>query len=348
MAHRALFNPFVRSSIANCLPISLRPLIGGQKGQKDGHSMAQGLHSMKEGLSLRVPEPLPIHEKDAELAEETITTQKTCRLLYYGPAESGKRANLRHIHQSIPPEHLLVLANEDPERQIAFRVTHGNDGDWHVLVQAVDSGQEHYRETGSPERAPFDGVVFVVDSRLEQLDQSLAAFESLKTYLDTYGLDLTEVPVVIQYNNRNKADIMPVDRMESLLNPWGLLSFPANAVKGEGVRETLKSVLGLTVSHLNENSGGPTRSTEFEIAVPVDNSATATDKESENSGLGIDYGPPIPGTEIQDSTKALSDAIFEELRPPVVIPVKIPRRLFSGDGPINILLEIEIDDNSSF
>ncbi|MCK9995315.1 MAG: hypothetical protein KAH56_03430 [Candidatus Krumholzibacteria bacterium] len=282
------------------------------------------------------------------MAEEMITSQKTCRLLYYGPAESGKRANLRHIHQSIPPEHLLALANEDPERQIAFRVTHGNDGDWQVLVQAVDSGQEHYRAAATPERAPFDGIVFVVDSRLEQLDQSLAAFESLKTYLDTYGLDLTEVPVVIQYNNRDKSDILPVDRMESLLNPWGLLSFPANAVKGEGVRETLKSVLGLTVTHLNDKPEDSTRSTEFEIAVSQDNSATATDMESDKSGLGIDYGPPIPGTEIQDSTKALSDAIFEELRPPVVIPVKIPRRLFSGDGPIKILLEIEIDDSSTF
>ncbi len=282
------------------------------------------------------------------MAEETLTSQKTCRLLYYGPAESGKRANLRHIHQSIPPEHLLVLENQDPERQIAFRVTHGNDGDWHVLVQSLDSGQEKFRAEGAAEQAPFDGVVFVVDSGLDQLDQSLAAFESLKTYLDNYGLDLTEIPVVIQYNNRDRTEILPIDRMESLLNPWGLLSFPANAVKGEGVRETLKSVLGLTVTHLNEKPQDPTRSAEFEITISRDNSEGALDIESDSTGLGIDYGPPIPGTEIEASTKALSDAIFEELRPPVVIPVKIPRRLFSGDGPIKILLEIEIDDNSNF
>ena len=282
------------------------------------------------------------------MAEETLTSQKTCRLLYYGPADSGKRANLRHIHQSIPPEHLLVLENQDPERQIAFRVTHGNDGDWHVLVQAIDSGQEKFKADGTTDQAPFDGVVFVVDSGLDQLDQSLAAFESLKTYLDNYGLDLTEIPVVIQYNNRDRTEILPIDRMESLLNPWGLLSFPANAVKGEGVRETLKSALGLTVAHLNEKPQDPTRAAEFEITVSRDNSEVALDIESDSTGLGIDYGPPIPGTEIEASTKALSDAIFEELRPPVVIPVKIPRRLFSGDGPIRILLEIEIDDNANF
>ena len=282
------------------------------------------------------------------MPEETLTSQKTCRLLYYGPAESGKRANLRYIHQSIPPEHLLVVENQDPERQIAFRVTHGNDGDWHVLVQAVDSGQEKFRAEGAAERAPFDGVVFVVDSGLDQLDQSLAAFESLKTYLDNYGLDLTEIPVVIQYNNRDRSEILPIDRMESLLNPWGLLSFPANAVKGEGVRETLKSVLGLSVTYLNEKPEDPTRTAESEMTISRDNSQGALDVESDSTGLGIDYGPPIPGTEIQESTKALSEAIFQELRPPVVIPVKIPRRLFSGDGPVKILLEIEIDDSSGF
>jgi len=286
--------------------------------------------------------------KETEVAQETITSQKTCRLLYFGPAESGKRANLRYIHQSIPPEQFLTLDTDDPERQIAFRVTHGDNSNWHVLVTAMDSGLERYPDSASTESAPFDGIVFVVDSRLEQLDQSLASFESLKSYLDTFGLDLTEVPVVIQYNSRDQADILPVDLMESLLNPWGLLSFPANAEKGEGVRETLKSALGLTVNHLNEKPEGPAQVPSLATAAAKDPAAEKDAGESESSGLGIDYGPPIPGSEIHESTKALSDAIFEELRPPVVIPVKIPRRLFSGGGPINILLEIEIDDNSTF
>ena len=288
------------------------------------------------------------HEKDAELAQETKTLQKTCRLLYYGPAEAGKRANLRHIHQSIPPEHRLSLAVQDPERQIAFKVAHGNDGDWQVLVQALDSGLDQVSSPNQSEKAPFDGIVFVVDSRLEQLDQSLASFESLKTFLDNYGLDLTEVPVVIQYNSRDLAEILPIDRLESLLNPWGLLSFPANAVKGEGVRETLKSILGLTVTHLNEQPADPDRSTVFEAVVPQNRGPEQATTESESANLGIDYGPPIPGTEIQESTKALSNAIFEELRPPVVIPVRIPRRFLKGNGPIRILLEVEIDDNAKF
>jgi len=288
------------------------------------------------------------HAKEIALAEEMMTSKKLCRLLYYGPSNSGKRANLRFIHQSLPPEQVLGLDSGDPERQIAFRVNQGNDGTWQVIVQSVDAGEEIHRTADMPAEAPFDGIVFVVDSRLEQLDQSLSAFESLKTYLESFELDLTDVPVVIQYNGRNQADILPVDRMESLLNPWGLLSFPANAAKGEGVRETLKSVLGLTVNQLQEKPRTREPEPSFESPILGQEDPSVEVERIEAIGLGIDYGPPIPGSEIGESTKALTDAIFDELRPPVVVPVKIPRRLLNGDGPIKILLEVEIDDNSTF
>ncbi len=277
------------------------------------------------------------------MTENLKTEKRICRLLYYGPARAGKRENLRVIHQSVPPEQRLSLAGDDPERQIAFQVNHSQNEEWQVLVQAVDAGKERYRSAGMSPIPPFDGIVFVVNSSAAALDQSLASFEALKVFLESWGLDLMGVPLVIQYNGRDQADTLRVDRLESLLNPWGLLSFPANAKKGEGVREALKAVLGLTVNHLEslpaDHYDG--RDTYMEpdaqtIAVEVD-----------DKGLGIDYGPPLPEAAIGKSTKALSDAIYEELRPPVVIPVKIPRRLLAGQGPLRILLEVEIDDSES-
>jgi hypothetical protein len=270
-----------------------------------------------------------------------MTAKRTCRLLYYGPAAAGKRENLRVVHQSIPPEHRLALVGDDPERQIAFSVNHGGGDKWQVLVQAVDAGKERYRSAGMTGGPPFDGIVFVVNSSAAALDQSLASFESLKTYLESWDLDLMGVPLVIQYNRRDQADTLRVDRLESLLNPWGLLSFPANAKKGEGVREALKAILGLTVNHLTTtpDADDDGRETFMEI------DTTAKAPERENGGLGLDYGPPVPGEEIGASTKALSDAIYDQLRPPVIIPVKIPRRLLEGKEPVRILLEVEVDES---
>ncbi len=270
------------------------------------------------------------------------TAQRICRLLYYGPAKAGKRENLRVIHQSIPPEQRLSLAGDDPERQIAFKVNHGEGEKWQVLVQSIDSGKERYRAAGMAVTPPFDGIVFVVNSSAAALDQSLAAFEALKAYLDSWGLDLMGVPLVIQYNGRDQVDTLRVDRLESLLNPWGLLSFPANAKKGEGVREALKAILGLTVNHLETE---PDRRYDVREAFMDTEFITETKEVPEQSGLGIDYGPPVQGSDIGETTKALSNAIYEELRPPVIVPVKIPRHLIQGEGPLRILLEVEIVDS---
>lgn len=276
----------------------------------------------------------------------TATAVKTCRILYYGPQSVGKRENLRLIHNSVPPDNRLALATGDPERQIAFRFANDTQGTWQVLVQCVDTGRERYRSAGMPDQPPFDGVVFVVSSRAGLLDQGMAAMESLKTYLDTWGLDLLEVPLVIQYNGRDNADTLPVDKLESLINPWGLLSFPGCTARGEGAKETLKAILGLTVNHLKARP-------RLVEAPPAQVLAPAEDpvqnfKTLDSPGLGLEYGPPVPGTGFEAETIKRGEAIFDELRPPIVIPVRIPRRLLSGEGPVRILLEVEIDEDTRF
>lgn len=274
-----------------------------------------------------------------------MTATRTCRLLYYGQPGTGKRENLRLIHQSIPPEHRLSVATDDPERQIAFRLRQESaGGEWHVLVQAVDVGKERFKVAGMLERPPFDGVIFVVHSGGGHLDQGLAAFESLKVFLDSWGLDLLHVPVVLQYNRRGPEETVSVDQLESLLNPWGLLSFPANTARGEGVRETLKAALGLAINHLKERQLDLQTEPAAPLRQPVP-SVKAAAPRPQPAGLTVEYGPPVPGSEIEERTMARSEAIFDELRPPLVVPVRIPRRLLRGSGgQIRILLEVEIED----
>lgn len=258
--------------------------------------------------------------------------------MYYGPVGSGKRENLRLIHQSIPPEQRLNLASGDPERQIAFRLARPGGEEWQVLVQAVDTGSEQHRVAGMNPQPPFDGVVFVVHSGASQLDQSLTSQECLKGYLDSWGQDLIGIPAVIQYNRREEDQVLAVDRLENLLNPWGLLSFPAASKRGEGVRETLKAILGLTVNHLNQRIQEGTATAPLQVEVAVDPPSVAEE------GLALDYGPPLPGTEVSDQEYARGEEIFDELRPPVVVPVTIPRRLLNTGGAVRILLEVTVED----
>ena len=284
------------------------------------------------------------------VVENTTTAVRTCQLLYYGAATAGKRENLALVHRTIPPESRLNLAAEDPERQIAFIYKQPDGETWQVLVQAVDAGRERPRTAGMSERTPFDAVVFTVDSGAAQLDQSLSSFEALKAYLDSWGRDLMDVPVVIQYNRRTAPDALPVDRLESLLNPWGLLSYPADSARGEGVKETLKSALGLAINHLKSLPEPLPEPIVPMVEQRPQPTMTTTDPEATEkaSNIDLDYGPPVPGVEVEALTMARGDSIMDHLRPSIVVPVTIPRKLLTGEGPVQVLLEVTIGDDDRF
>ncbi|HOX25193.1 MAG TPA: hypothetical protein PLL30_13575 [Candidatus Krumholzibacteria bacterium] len=271
----------------------------------------------------------------------TATAIRTCRILYYGPLNCGKRQNLARIQASLPPEHRLAVATSDPSRHIAFMLRNGNQGDWQVFVQAMDAGQEDPVRAGTA--VPFDGIVFTCDSGAGSLDEGLSAMEGLKSYLDCWRLDVMAVPMVIQYNHRDGQGVLPVDRLESLLNPWGLLSFPAASGSGEGVRETLKAILSLTISHILQRD------------------ARAPSQPSHD--LTIDPNPPVPGTthadswELRRAAPASGGEIpIKPAKPPLkhaagpnhaalVIPVAVPRSALGPDGTGRIILEVQVVDD---
>lgn len=260
------------------------------------------------------------------------TATRICRILYYGPSECGKRANLAQIQASLPAEHRLAMASSDPSRELAFNLRNGNQGDWQVIVQAMDVGREPPVVAGT--RPPFDGIVFVCDSRADRLDECLSGMENLKQYLDCWRQDIMSVPLVLQYNRRDGGQVLPVDRLESLINPWGLLAFPAVVTAGEGVRETLKAVLSLTISQLLQQQAPRT--------------------EAAGEALAIDPNPPVPGT---PHTPGWAEATPGSARPgggrsdrpagkaAIVIPVEVPRSALGPDGTGRIILEVQVVDD---
>lgn len=259
------------------------------------------------------------------------TATRICRILYYGPANCGKRANLAQIQTSLPAEHRLAMATSDSSRELAFSLRNGNQGDWQVIVQAMDVGREPPVVSGS--QPSFDGIVFVCDSRSDRLDECLSGMEGLKQYLDCWRLDIMSVPMVLQYNRRDGDQVLPVDRLESLINPWGLLAFPAAATAGEGVRETLKAVLSLTISQLLQQQAPASR--------------------DDQDILSIDSNPPVPGTQHTPGWSGTPPAATRTAgrgdRPAgkaaIVIPVEVPRSALGPDGTGRIILEVQVVDD---
>ena len=59
---------------------------------------------------------------------------------------------------------------------------------------------------------------------------------------------------MIQYNKRDVADPVPLDEMKRILNPEGVPDYEAIAVKGDGVFETLKTVVKLVLAELKKGT----------------------------------------------------------------------------------------------
>jgi signal recognition particle receptor subunit beta len=186
-----------------------------------------------------------------------------CKVVYYGPGMSGKTTNLEVVHKKAPNNskgELTSIATEG-DRTLFFDfmpLDLGNIAGIKTKFQLYTvPGQVYYNSTRKLVLQGVDGVVFVVDSQAEKIEENIEAMENLKANLREYGRDVTSIPVVIQYNKRDLPTAMPVEELNRRLNPMGCTTFEAVASTGEGVFPTLKALASLVLESINrEKQGG--------------------------------------------------------------------------------------------
>ncbi|MDX1567205.1 MAG: gliding-motility protein MglA, partial [Longimicrobiales bacterium] len=94
------------------------------------------------------------------------------------------------------------------------------------------------------------GIIFVADSQEARMEANIEAMHNLYENLESYGYDISEIPLAIQYNKRDLENIQPVEELRAQLNPSDDPDFEAIAIQGEGVFDTLKSVSKRVVANL--------------------------------------------------------------------------------------------------
>jgi len=118
-----------------------------------------------------------------------------------------------------------------------------------------------------------DGVVFVADAAAERAAANRESLDLLDAYLKGYGQSLATVPIVFQYNKCDLPEALPVEDLERLLNPSRLPSFKASSQSGEGVLQTLLSLVKGVLTELRnrgiEEVGGPEQLQELVQAPPA-------------------------------------------------------------------------------
>src|SRR5207253_316053 len=74
-------------------------------------------------------------------------------------------------------------------------------------------GQVYYNASRKLILKGVDGVVFVADSQVERMEANIEAMQNLYDNMAQYGYDLTKVPFLTQYKERDLPNILPLSRI---------------------------------------------------------------------------------------------------------------------------------------
>ena len=182
----------------------------------------------------------------------------SCKLVYYGPGMSGKTTNLEIIHQKAPDKakgEMVSIATET-DRTLYFDflpLDLGQVAGMHTKFQLYTvPGQVYYNATRKLVLQGVDGVIFVADSNPDKMDENIESLENLRENLAGMGIDLNEIPLVLQYNKRDLPTVMTVEDMNKGMNPNNVPAVEAIARDGKGVFPTLKALSKIVIDKLNK------------------------------------------------------------------------------------------------
>lgn len=187
------------------------------------------------------------------------TREITCKIVYYGPGRSGKTSNLHYIYGQVPEARkgAMVSLATQTDRTLFFDflpLDLGTISGFTTRFQLYTvPGQSYYQATRRLVLQGADGVVFVADSQTRQLEENIDSLRDLHANLATHGVAARAVPLVMQFNKQDLPAhlIHTPAALDEALNFRDGPSFPADALRGGGVFETLRAISELVLRRLS-------------------------------------------------------------------------------------------------
>ena len=198
----------------------------------------------------------------------------TCKLVYYGPGRSGKTTNLTHLHSALPKSQVGELTSlaTRRDRTLFFDylpVDLGTVGAYRVRFQLYTvPGQPYYRAIRQLVLQGADGIAFVADSQRHRWDDNLESLQDMHANLADHGVDVRDLPVVMQYNKQDLPQSLAahVDELSAALNFRSVPEYSADALHGVGVFDTLRSLGMRVLRRLGADDGtGTPKRTPLEV-----------------------------------------------------------------------------------
>ncbi|MCK4761114.1 MAG: GTPase domain-containing protein [Candidatus Aminicenantes bacterium] len=180
----------------------------------------------------------------------------TVKIVYYGPALSGKTTCLKFIYTSkkFEKKGKLITLDTDGDRTLFFDflpIEIGKLGDYSIKMQLYTvPGQVAYDTTRKLVLQGADGVAFVADSQVVMREQNKESFENLKVNLELNNISYSDIPIILLYNKKDLREILPEKDLNYDLNPEDRPYFNTVATNGENIIESLHEIMRLVIIYI--------------------------------------------------------------------------------------------------
>jgi len=202
--------------------------------------------------------------------------QMAAKIVYYGPGLCGKTSNLSYIYAKTTPNSRgeMVSLETESDRTLFFDllpIEVGTIGGFKTRLQLYTvPGQVFYNTTRKLVLKGVDGLVFVADSQRPMREANIESLSSLIENLEDLGLEMSDLPLVLQYNKRDLKNTLTIDELNGDLNSHSWHPhFEASAINGDGVFETLKEITKLTLKKLRKRMASAQPGGVSPASVPV-------------------------------------------------------------------------------
>jgi mutual gliding-motility protein MglA len=182
------------------------------------------------------------------------------KIVYYGPALSGKTTNLEQIHARIDPTRRsdLVSLKTYEDRTLYFDFLQLELGKINGLTPKIQlytvPGQAYYEASRRLVLRGADGVVFVADSGSNRINDNIDSWQNMTKHLISFDLDPTTMPILVQLNKQDLPNALPVPFILNMLNCQNYKSIPSVATTGSGIFDTLKSIISSVVVNIQKET----------------------------------------------------------------------------------------------
>lgn len=178
------------------------------------------------------------------------------KIVYYGPSLGGKTTNIRYIEQNTKEasKGKLISLTTETDRTLFFDfipLALGKVKDFNVRFHLYTvPGQMFYDTSRKLLLKGVDGIIFVVDSTPNRLEQNAESMGALVKNLHLMDVDIADIPMVVQYNKRDVSGALPINELCHVVNKVNAPEFESIATEGIGVFETLKGLSKIIMANL--------------------------------------------------------------------------------------------------